>query len=146
MWMVNLYKTCEQENNEKNVPEDERTMMVVRDIANSIDPMIKMTIDVPSKYEDKKVSMLDTKVWLSEGNNKEIYYIFYEKPTKNQYVISKDSAMPINKKIQTLGQEIFRRLHNTKAEIDWEVKVRILEKIMAEVKASGYTEKDRYRF
>ena len=52
--------------------------------------------------------------------------------------------MPINKKIQTLGQEIFRRLHNTKAEIDWEVKVRILEKFMAEVKASGYTEKDRY--
>ena len=75
---------------------------------------------------------------------KKIYYIFYEKPTKNQYVISKDSAMPINKKIQTLGQEIFRRLHNTKAEIDWEVKVRILEKFMAEVKASGYTEKDRY--
>ena len=52
--------------------------------------------------------------------------------------------MPSSKKIQTLGQEIFRRLHNTKHEIKWELKVEILEKFMTELKASGYSEKDGY--
>ena len=64
-----LIHNREKENSEKDVPEDERTMLVIRDIANSVEPMIKMTIDVPSKYEDQKVPMLDTKVWLNEDRN-----------------------------------------------------------------------------
>ena len=132
----------EKEEDEKEIPDDERTMLVVRDIANSIDPMIQMTVDFPSNHEDKKVPMLDVKVWMKENN--ELYYQFYEKPTKNRFVISKDSAMPMSKKIDSLSQGVFRRLHNTKDEIEWEVKVIILEKYMAELKASGYSEYDRY--
>ena len=52
--------------------------------------------------------------------------------------------MPTSKKMETLSQEVFRRLHNTKREIDWETKIEILEKYMTEVKASGYSEFDRY--
>ena len=89
-------------------------MKIVKDIANSVDPMIKMTFDVPSKHDDEKVPMLDVKVWLKESENDQIFYMFYEKPTKNRYVISKNSAMPLNKKIETLSQKVFRRLHNTK--------------------------------
>ena len=129
---------------DENVPDDERTMEVIKDIANSVDPMIKMTIDFPSKHEDKKVPMLDVKVWLEEKSNNNIFYQFYEKPTKNRFVISKTSAMPMSKKIDTLSQGIFRRMHNTKKELDWELKASILEKYMAEIKASGYSERDRH--
>ena len=130
--------------NDKDVPEDERTMALVKDIANSVDDMIKMTIDTPSKHEDNKVPMLDLKVWIEPTDNNNIYYKFYEKPTKNTLVISKTSAMPKSKKFDTLSQEVFRRLHNTKEEIDWTIKVGILEKFMSELKASGYNEHDRY--
>ena len=116
-------------------------MEIIGKVANDIDPMIKMTIDFPSNYADKKVPMLDIKVWKEEQI---IYYQFYEKPTKNRFVISKDSAMPISKKIDTLSNEVFRRLHNTKHELEWQVKVEILEKYMAELMASGYTERDRH--
>ena len=69
----------EKEEEENNSTEDERTMKVVKEIANSIDPMVQMTIDVPSKHEDQRVPMLDVKAWLDESNGKEIYYLFYEK-------------------------------------------------------------------
>ena len=52
--------------------------------------------------------------------------------------------MPIRKKMETLSNKEFRRLHNTKEEIKWEDKTRILDKFMAELKASGYNESDRY--
>ena len=50
-------------------PDDKRTMIIVNDIANSIENMIKLTVDYPSKYEDEKVPMLDLKVWLNANNN-----------------------------------------------------------------------------
>ena len=59
----------EKAEKEKDLPEDERTMNVIRDIANSIDNMIRMTIDIPSKHEDDKVPMLDLKVWIEDTIN-----------------------------------------------------------------------------
>ena len=86
--------------------------------------------------------MLDIKAWVDENNK--IFYEFYEKPTKSRNLISKESAMPLAKKIDSLSQEVFRRLHNTKEEVKWERKVLILDKFMTELKASGYSHHDRY--
>ena len=74
------------------MPIDLRTMEAVRDITNSVDSMIRMTIDVPSNYSDNKVPMLDLNVWIKENKNANIYYQFFEKLTKNRYVISKTFA------------------------------------------------------
>ena len=52
--------------------------------------------------------------------------------------------MPTSKKMDSLSQGVFRRLHNTKHEIAWEVKAKTLEKYMVELKSSGYSEKDRF--
>ena len=81
--------------------------------------------------------MLDTKVWLNREDENKIYYIFYEKPTKSDYVMSKRSAMPLSKKIEYLGQEVFRRLHNSKPEIKCEEKLNIMNKFMIKLKISG---------
>ena len=125
-----------------DVPKDIGTMRIVQAIANDIEPMIQMTFDVPSLHNDKKVPMLDTKVWIDEEENK-IYHQYFEKPTKSKMVISKESAMPLHKKIDILSNEVFKRLHNTSHDIEWEKKVPMLEKFMAELKISGYSENDR---
>ena len=116
-------------------------MQVIQKIANEIEEMIQMTFDVTSNYEDKKVPMLDMKTWINEEDK--ILFEYYEKPTKNRMVITKDSAMPIRNKINILSQEVFRRLHNTSSDIEWDKKVVMLEKFMNELKASGYSKKDR---
>ena len=108
----------EKEAEDEKESDDKVTMKVINDIANSIDGMITMTFDVPSNYEDMKVPMLDLKVRLNENDKGRIYYSFYEKPTKCPFVMSRNSAMPLKKKIEFLSQEAFRRLHNTKKEIE----------------------------
>ena len=39
-------------------------MKIIQQIANDIHPMITMTTDIPSNYAEKKVPMLDVKVWV----------------------------------------------------------------------------------
>ena len=135
----------EKEEEDKNRPADRVTMEVIQDIANGIDDMIKMTIDVPSNHAIKRVPMLDVQVWINDQDKNKIYFSFYEKPTKSPFVISKSSAMPIKKKIECLSQETFRRLHNTKEEVNNEEKVEIMNKYMKELKMSGYNEHDRFQ-
>ena len=142
--MGNLNFMLKKAEKEKEVPDDKRSMDLIQEVANSIDDMIQMTNDVPSNYNDDKVPMLDVKAWI-EADEEEIYYEFYEKPTKSKFVMSKGSAMPLRKKMETLSQEVFRRLHNTKHKIEWEKKATILEKFMTELKMSGYSEMDRYQ-
>ena len=126
---------------DSKLPDDKRTMEIVKKIANDIEGMIKMTVDVPSNYEDEKLPVLDTKVWLNKRN--QLLYSFYEKPMKNRSVISKNSALPMKQKITIQTQEVFRRLHNTKYDLDEEIRDEILSKFMEDIKISGYNERER---
>ena len=59
--------------------DDNWTILIVKEVANSIDCMIKMTTYFPSNYEDAKVPILDMKACNNSEENNEIYYQFYEK-------------------------------------------------------------------
>lgn len=128
---------------DREIPADKRTMEIIKTIANSIDPMIKVTIDVPSDHHDKKVPMLDIKVWLDEEDN-QLNYIFYQKEMKNRKVMMKSSAMPYKQKMTVLSQEVFRRLHNTEPELPEKFKNDILDTFMEDLMISGYKEKERF--
>ena len=117
-------------------------MNIVKEVANSIDPMINFTVDVPSDNDDGKVPMLDVKVWIDNDDN-QVNYIFYQKPMKNRRVTMKSSAMPYRQKITVLSQEVFRRLHNTKHELHEKFKNEILNEFMIDLKISGYNQKER---
>ena len=68
--------TEETKREDEGIPADERTMKLLQEIANSIHPSIRMTIDYPSKYVDGKVPMLDLKIWIE--NEKGVLRILYE--------------------------------------------------------------------
>ena len=48
--------------NDKKIPDDERTMILIQLIANSLDTHIKVTYDCPSKHTDRYVPILVLKV------------------------------------------------------------------------------------
>ena len=50
------------------IPGDRWTVEIVRDIGNSIHPSIQLEVDYPSNYVDGKMSLLDLKVWVQEGD------------------------------------------------------------------------------
>ena len=129
---------------DNQVEDDERTMQIISQIANSISDEISVTYDIPSNYEDRKIPILDIKAGLNDDNNN-IEFIFYKKPIANKYVTHKSSAQSIKQKMNTLTQQCFSRLHNTSEELDDSVKVEELDKYMQELKLSGYTESERLK-
>ena len=119
------------------------TMEVVQKIANSINPMIKLTVDTPCNYDDGKLPVLDVKVDVNEDKDNRIDFEFYEKPTKNPRVILASSALSHSQKRSILTQECLRRLRNTKVELGPQVQNKHLNQFMLKLKNSGYGQKFR---
>ena len=118
-------------------------MEVIREIANSIDPMIQFTIDTPSNHENNKLPILDIQASMNVKEYNRLDFEFFEKPTKNKNVIMFDSAIPSKQKRTILTQECLRRLRNTKLELGKNVQNNYLSQFMIKLKRSGYTEKYR---
>jgi hypothetical protein len=115
------------------------TMEVIKEIAESIDPMIKLTIDTPCNYEDDAIAILDLKVSINAEEHNRIDYQFYEKPTKNEKVLLADAAMSAKQMRTILTQECLRRLRNTSMEMGEEVQRKHLNKFMLKLKNSGHS-------
>ena len=56
---------------DERVSNDERTMLLNKQIGNDIHSSIQLEVDYPSKHQDQKLPILDLKVWL-ETREKEI--------------------------------------------------------------------------
>ena len=128
---------------DENKSDSKVTMEVIQEIANSINPMIKLTVETPCNFEDGKLPVLDVKVNVNEKENNRIDFEFFEKPTKNSRVILATSALSFSKKRTILTQECLRRLRNTKIELGPEIQRRHLSQFMLKLKNSGYNEKFR---
>ena len=118
-------------------------MDIIQELANSIDPMIKLTVETPCNFQDGKLPVLDVKVNINEKENCRIDFEFFEKETKYPKVILADSALSFSKKRTILTQEGLRRLRNTKIELGVEVQRAHLNKFMLKLKNSGYNYKFR---
>ena len=118
-------------------------MEVLRNIAESIDSMLKFTFDTPCKHPNGNMPVLDLGVKMNTEMNNRIDYEFYEKPTKNSRVILADSAINFSAKRTILTQECVRRLRNTKIELGENCRNKHLNNLMVKVKNSGYSGKFR---
>ena len=58
------------------------TMDIIQEISNSINPMIKLTVETPCNFADKMLPVLDVKVKINESENYRIDFNFFEKETK----------------------------------------------------------------
>ena len=63
---------------DNSIEDDQKTMVLVREIANSVHPMLQFEEDFPSRYVDCKLPILDLKCWLNDDTNT-IWYEHYEK-------------------------------------------------------------------
>ena len=123
--------------------EEHETVRRLHDIANNIVEDIVMTVDLPENFEDKKLPILDMKVWLGEEDGR-IYYQHFEKPTSSKLVISSRSAHSGTCKRSVHINELVRRMSNTSQRLDWTEHVApVLTEYMRRMMAAGY--KENYR-
>ena len=70
-------------------------------------------------------------------------YAFYEKPMKSQFVLMKDSAVPMKTKRNALTQEVKRRLRNCHDDLPKEEVAEVLSKFSQKLSNSGYNQSYR---
>ena len=138
-----LIVDMEKKKEDEEKTDDNITMDVIRLVAESINPLIKFTTDIPSDHDDKKVAVLDLNIKLNKEMRNRIDFEFFEKPTRNPKLILAESAINNNSKRTILTQECLRRLRNTKIELGEDVKNEHLNRFMLKMKNSGYTQNFR---
>ena len=76
---------------------------------------MNFSFETGEDYTDKWLPTLDTSLRVGEDNVVE--YKYYEKPTTTNSTIRNTSATGENAKIQSLSNDLVRRLLNTKVEL-----------------------------
>ena len=102
-----------------------------------------MEYDTPSRNADKKMPILDMKVWL-DNNTGNILFQHYEKPTASKNILHANSAQPITCRDSVHTQEILRRILNCSTELDWSKDIApVLSDYIGRMMRSGYSQKYR---
>ena len=123
------------------LPGDVRTMREMVKMANSVCPIIQMTSECPGKFEDRKMPLLDLKIWVEkEEGRQKILFEFYWKPMATRSLILARSAMPSRIKRAALTQEALRILRNCSSDIPWKRKAEFLSDFCVRMKISGYSD------
>jgi len=126
---------------------DETIMKKVQLEANAIHPSIKTTIDYCSNYEDRKLPMLDLKIWI--GKNKDgqlkIMHEHYIKDVTTRSLIHYTSSHPPNTKMNVMVNEARRILRNCSTELEWIETVSHLNYFVKRMQFSGYPKDIRYK-
>ena len=98
--------------------------------------------DWPSRNTDRKLPILDMKVWTREDGT--LLYQHYEKSVSSKTVIDRNSGHPESCKRSVHTQEIIRRLLNCSHRLDWQEDVTpYINEYMRRMKRAGYGEKYR---
>jgi hypothetical protein len=113
----------------------------MKEIANSVCPYTRVTVDYPSAHPSGWMPLLDIKVKVLE--DKTIDWSFYKKQVTSQFCILNRSAVPGKIKRVALVQEALRRLRNTRPDQVAARKAGLLEDLAETMLVSGYPEEYR---
>ena len=79
---------------------------------------------------------MDFKVWVGEEN--QILYTYYEKPTSSNQMIHQESALPENEKMASLNSEVVRRMLHISEELPLEERILVVDRMSQKLANSGY--------
>ena len=123
---------------EHNISPESKTKQVLLLIMNSISRDLTFTVESQEDFSNGYLPTLDTQLKLTQ---KGITYKFYEKESNTPFVIIETSAVSQQTTIQSLSQEVVRRLQRTDPKKTQDEKDEILNKFsekMLACKSCGY--------
>ena len=142
-----LRESEQKRREDENKENDEVMMELIKNIGNDIHHSIRLEVDYPSRYTDKKLPILDIKVWIDEresDNKRVVLYEFYEKEISSKWVLHANSALPQETKRTILTQQVLRIFLNCSKDLPWEHSVKHGNEMMKKLQFSGYNKKFRY--
>ena len=143
---IDLVIENEKENGKDQTEKEKNTLRECMEIADSIHPSIKVTGDIPANYTDKRLPILDLKVWIGEIQPG-IYKIItshYMKDVSTRAVINNRSSHPIEMKRNVMVNEVMRILRNCNEYCPWKEVTEHISYFMKRLQFSGYDHQFRY--
>ena len=138
------------EGDDNETTADERIMTRVQRIGNEVHSSIELTFDCPSRNPDRKMPILDLKVWLASMFDEVthesrvlVLHEYYHKDVASRAVINARSAVPWRDKRTILTQEILRVLRNCSRHLPWGEVCAHVETYCARMQFSGYDKRFR---
>ena len=143
---IDLLVKNEEEDGKDQVIKEQNTLKKCMQLADSIHPSIKVTGDIPSKYPDGKLPILDLKVWIGEtqpGIHK-VITSHYMKDVSSRAVINCRSSHPTEMKKNVMVNEVLRILRNCNEYCSWSEVASHISYFMKRLQFSGYDHQFRY--
>ena len=138
------------ENTEENgKDQQEKEKSILRkciEVADDIHASIKVTGHIPSNYNDKRLPILDLKVWIGEvkPNIFKIITAHYIKDVSTRAVINNRSSHPLRMKKNVMINEVMRILRNCNEYCPWDEVAHHISYFMKRLQFSGYDQVFRY--
>ena len=131
----------EWEAEEEHLDPTVKTMMVLKDIMNSLERDMTFTAESHLDFEDLRLPTLDVNLWIqkpTQVGSTPFRYTFFRKPMASRFLILEKSAMSWEAKKASLSQEVVRRMSNIQEEVQDKERIRVLEEFINLMKFSGY--------
>jgi hypothetical protein len=114
-----------------------QTARILREVANTILPRsVIMKEDTCPNHENGRIPILDTEMWVEDG---QIRFSHYSKPMSSTEVVLARSAMAATMKRNILVQEGTRRLKNCHLSLTWKSKVVHINSLMISMRTAGHS-------
>ena len=97
---------------------------------------LQFTVESGSDFSDSWLPTLDMSLYID--NNNMILYRFYEKPTTSDVCLQADTALSQNTIVQSLVEDVKRRMLNTSELVGDSVRCKILDKFAQKMLNSGH--------
>ena len=130
-----LFKDETKVEEDKKIPDDERTFDLLRNIGNSIFECVQFTVDVPTANPNGRMAVLDLEVAV---NGEKVEHGHFEKACAAEVVIPFTSAHSRKMKMSIMVEEGVRRLRNGARGLDWERSRSVMELWSRKLRRSGY--------
>ena len=97
---------------------------------------LSFTVETSEDFPDGWLPTLDMKLRITSDNI--IQYTFYEKPTSSRVCVQAKTALNQNCLIQSLTNEVIRRLQNISDTVPWAERIQVLDDLSQKLTNSGH--------
>ena len=122
---VNVVLDSQNMTGVQNKNDDREVMQRMKEIADSIDPSIKVTTDCCSNHGDGKTPILDVKVWIGRSSKGvvKVLHTHYMKEVSSRLVMHSDTSHSQRMQYNVIVNEMDRITRNCSPHLDWDISV-----------------------
>ena len=125
------------EEEDSTISGEQRTKNILMETMKGVEKYLSFTVESGEDFEGGWLPTLDTN--LKVGSDNQIQFKFYEKSTCSKKTVQKDSAMEENAKIQTVSNDLVRRLCNTGESLGAREQCKVVDDYGQKLANSGYS-------